>query len=148
LRSRERGANIIVTDDRHKNQKESEINMDKYTHEQGSTSAKQPANFLTGVLLGGVAGAVTALLFAPQSGQETRQQIQQKAAELRDQTTSTVENTFTQVQSKASQLKADLGEKATNLKHDLGEKATNLKQQGQDVLVEQLSAATKKIQGK
>jgi gas vesicle protein len=108
--------------------------MDKYTHEQGFTSAKQPANFLTGVLLGGVAGAVTALLFAPQSGQETRQQIQQKAAELRDQTTSTVENTFTQVQSKASQLKADLGEKATNLK-----------QQGQDVLVEQLSAATKKF---
>lgn len=61
----------------------------------------------------------------------------QKAAELRDQTTSTVENTVAQVQSKAGQLKSDLGEKATNLK-----------QQGQDVLVEQLSAATKKIQGK
>ena len=110
--------------------------MDKYTHEQ-ETSTKHPANFLTGVLLGGVAGAVTALLFAPQSGQETRQQIHQKAAELRDQTTSTVENTVAQVQSKASQLKADLDEKATNLK-----------QQGQDALVEQLSAAAKKIQGK
>jgi len=121
--------------------------MDKYTHEH-ETNTKHPANFLTGVLLGGVAGAVTALLFAPQSGQETRQQIQQKAVELRDQTTSTVENTVAQVQSKASQLKADLGEKATNLKHDIGEKATSLKQQGQDVLVEQLSAATKKIQGK
>ena len=120
--------------------------MDKYTHEQ-ETSAKHPATFLTGVLLGGVAGAVTALLFAPQSGQETRQQIQQKAVELRDQTTSTVENTVAQVQSKASQLKHDIGEKATNLKHDICEKATNLKQQGQDVLVEQLSAATKKIQG-
>lgn len=110
--------------------------MDKYTHEQASDT-KHPANFLTGVLLGSVAGAVTALLFAPQSGQETRQQIQQKAVELRDQTTSTVENTVAQVQSRASQLKADLGEKATNLK-----------QQGQDVLVEQLSAAAKKIQGK
>ena len=120
--------------------------MDKYTHEQEIT-AKRPANFLTGVLLGGVAGAVTALLFAPQSGQETRQQIQQKATELRDQTTSTVENTVAQVQSKASQLKADIGEKATTLKHDITEKATNLKQQGQEVLVDQLSAATKKIQG-
>lgn len=110
--------------------------MDRYAHEQGS-STKQPANFLAGVLIGGMAGAVTALLFAPQSGRETRQQIQQKAAELRDQTTSTVENTFAQVQSKASQLKADLGEKATNLK-----------QQGQDVLVDQLSSAAKKIQGK
>jgi len=120
--------------------------MDKYTHEQ-ETSTKNPATFLTGVLLGGVAGAVTALLFAPQSGQETRQQIQQKATELRDQTTSTVENTVAQVQSRASQLKADLGEKATTLKHDITEKATNLKQQGQEVLVDQLSAATKKIQG-
>ena len=110
--------------------------MDKYTHEQES-STKHPATFLTGVLVGGVAGAVTALLFAPQSGQETRQQIQQKAAELRDQTTSTVENKVAQVQSKASQLKADIGEKAMYLK-----------QHGQDVLVEQLSAATKKIQGK
>ena len=109
--------------------------MDKYTHVQES-STKQPANFLTGVLLGGMAGAVTALLFAPQAGRETRQQIQQKAADLRDQTTSTVENTFAQVQNKASQLKADLGEKATNLK-----------QQGQEVLGEQLSATAKKIQG-
>lgn len=110
--------------------------MDTYIHEQESNT-KRPANFLTGMLLGGVAGAVTALLFAPQSGEETRQQIQKKAAELRDQTTATVENTVAQVQSKASQLKADLGEKATHLK-----------QQGQEVLVEQLSAATKKIQGK
>ena len=110
--------------------------MDTYIHEQESNT-KRPVNFLTGMLLGGVAGAVTALLFAPQSGEETRQQIQQKAAELRDQTTATVENTVAQVQSKASQLKADLGEKATHLK-----------QQGQDVLVEGLSAATKKIQGK
>jgi gas vesicle protein len=119
-----------------KNQKESEINMEVYAHEQES-SIKQPANFLTGVLIGGMAGAITALLFAPQSGRDTRQQIQQKAAELRDQTTATVENTFAQVHDKASQLKADLGEKAANLK-----------QQGQEVLVDGLSAAAQKIQGK
>jgi gas vesicle protein len=110
--------------------------MDKNAYKE-EVSTKQSGNFLTGVLVGGVAGAVAALLFAPQSGEETRQQIQQKAAELRDQTTSTVENTVAQVQSRASQLKTDIGEKATNLK-----------QQGQDVLVEQLSSAAKKIQGK
>jgi len=109
--------------------------MDTYIHEQEHT--RHPLSFLRGVLLGGIAGAVTALLFAPQSGEETRQQIQLKAGELRDQTTTTVENTVAQVQSKASQLKSDIGEKATQLK-----------QQGQDVLVEQLSAAAKKIQGK
>jgi gas vesicle protein len=51
--------------------------MDTYIHEQESNT-KRPVNFLTGMLLGGVAGAVTALLFAPQSGEETRQQIQHK----------------------------------------------------------------------
>jgi gas vesicle protein len=115
---------------------ESEIKMDRNTYEE-ETAIKQPANFLAGVLIGGMAGAVTALLFAPQSGRETRQQIQQKAAELRDQTTSTVENAFDQVNAKASQLKADLGEKASSLK-----------QQGQEVLADQLSTAAKKVQGK
>lgn len=110
--------------------------MDRNTYEE-ETGTKQPANFLAGVLIGGMAGAVTALLFAPQSGRETRQQIQQKAAELRDQTTSTVENAFDQVNAKASQLKADLGEKAAELK-----------QQGQEVLADQLSTAAKKVQGK
>jgi gas vesicle protein len=119
-----------------KNQKESEINMDGYAHERES-SIKQPVNFLAGVLLGGMAGAITALLFAPQSGRDTRQQIQQKAAELRDQTTATVENTFAQVHARAGQLKTGLVEQAANLK-----------QQGQEVLVDRLSAAAQKIQGK
>jgi gas vesicle protein len=41
--------------------------MDKtFEHE---TNAKRPAGFFTGLFLGGVAGAVTALLLAPQSVQ-------------------------------------------------------------------------------
>ena len=42
---------------------------------------------LVGMLVGGLAGAVTMLLLAPQSGEETRTQIQEKGLELRDQTT-------------------------------------------------------------
>ena len=38
-------------------------------------------NFLLGILIGGVAGAVAALLYAPQSGSETREQIKDKAGE-------------------------------------------------------------------
>ena len=40
--------------------------------------------FLIGFLVGGVAGAVAALLLAPQSGEETRALIKDKSIELRD----------------------------------------------------------------
>lgn len=40
--------------------------------------------FLMGFVVGGVAGAVVALLFAPQSGDETRTLIKDKSIELRD----------------------------------------------------------------
>ena len=38
--------------------------------------------FLTGFLLGAVAGAAAALLLAPQSGEETREQIRERGIEL------------------------------------------------------------------
>ena len=40
--------------------------------------------FLIGFMVGGVAGAVAALLLAPQSGEETRTLIKDKSIELRD----------------------------------------------------------------
>jgi len=43
--------------------------------------------FLIGFVVGGVAGAVAALLLAPQSGEETRAIIKDKSIELRDKAT-------------------------------------------------------------
>ena len=40
--------------------------------------------FLVGVIVGGLSGALAALLFAPQSGQDTRTLIKDKSIELRD----------------------------------------------------------------
>ena len=40
--------------------------------------------FLVGVLVGGLSGAAVALLFSPQSGEETRALIKEKSIELRD----------------------------------------------------------------
>ncbi|HEX7541672.1 MAG TPA: YtxH domain-containing protein, partial [Anaerolineales bacterium] len=40
--------------------------------------------FLIGFVVGGVAGALAALLLAPQSGEETRALIKDKSIELRD----------------------------------------------------------------
>ncbi len=83
-------------------------------------------SFLTGVLVGGLAGAATMLLLAPQSGQKTRDQIQHKGIELRDQATETVEDTMAQVRRTAQQLTDDVREKA-------GE----LQQRGKDMFDEQ-----------
>jgi gas vesicle protein len=40
--------------------------------------------FLVGFLVGGLTGAIVALLFAPQSGEETRALIGERSIELRD----------------------------------------------------------------
>ena len=108
--------------------------MNTYTNEQLSNS-KSSAGFLAGVFFGSLAGALTMLFLAPQSGKETRQQIQQKAMDLRDQATMTVETTLTQIRTKADQLKADVEEKAKNLKY-----------QGQDVLTHQLDRVSEAVE--
>jgi gas vesicle protein len=86
----------------------------------------------TGLLIGGLAGTITALLLAPRSGEETRRQIREKGIELRDRTT----------------------ELADRLGFEGRERFKELRQQGQDLAVEQLDrvsdaaqAGKKTIQG-
>lgn len=59
---------------------------------------------LAGMLAGGLAGAVTMLLLAPQSGKDTRIQIQKKGIELRDRTNEMLEDTMSQVRSTANKI--------------------------------------------
>lgn len=83
--------------------------------------------FLAGLLIGGLAGAVTMLLLAPQSGKRTRMQIQQKGIELRDRTTGMMENAMAQV--RLDRDKITMGGRR---------KAKELLQHGQALVVEQL----------
>src|SRR5687767_15204409 len=80
---------------------------------------RYPANntfgVLAGILIGGLAGAVTMLLLAPQSGKDTRKQIQEKSIELRDRTTELVEDTMAQVRTKANKLTVDLKERGQEM---------------------------------
>jgi gas vesicle protein len=110
----------------------------EYTH-----PANNLLSVLLGVLVGGLAGAVTMLLLAPQSGKETRIQIQKKGLELRDRTTELVEDTMAQVRLNANKITVGGREKIKELKH-----------QGQELVVEQLEhvseaaqAGKKAIQG-
>ena len=83
-------------------------------------------NLLRALLIGGLAGAGTMLLLAPQSGKKTRAQIQRKSIELREQTTEAVEDAVAQAGVKARQITADV--------HG---QAETLQQRGQDMLDEQ-----------
>lgn len=51
-------------------------------------------SFLIGFLVGGIAGAVVALLYAPATGEETRTVIKDKAIELKDKTVDTLDDTY------------------------------------------------------
>ena len=59
---------------------------------------------LAGILIGGLVGAVTALLLAPQSGRDTRKQIRAKGIELRDRTSEMMEDTMAQVRTNTTKL--------------------------------------------
>ena len=91
------------------------------------TFRNNPMRLLFGLLVGSLAGVVTMLLLAPQSGKETRDQIEEKAIELRDQTTNNVRKAVAQVRSGTVKIKSEVQDKAEELK-----------QLGQDKLVEQL----------
>ena len=70
---------------------------------------------LAGVLIGGMAGALTMLLLAPQSGKDTRQQIQEKSIELRNRATELMEDTVTQVRATANKLTVDLKDRGQEI---------------------------------
>ncbi len=109
--------------------------MDDHDQENGS-NARNIRSFLAGLLVGGLAGAGALLLLAPQSGKETRAQIQQKSIELRDQTVTAVEGAVAQVRGKAHQI-ADDGR----------EQGGELQQRGQDMIDEQRDHLSKTLTG-
>jgi gas vesicle protein len=71
---------------------------------------------VTGLLIGGLIGAATALLMAPRSGEETRTEIRNKAMEYRDRTRDVINEIVSQAKSKADELKEGVVEKAGDLK--------------------------------
>jgi gas vesicle protein len=90
--------------------------MTTYEMKQGSYQM-DTGRFIAGILLGGLAGAVTLLLVAPKSGKETRHIISTKAIELRDRTATTVEKVSGQVGTKATEIRTDVSKKAVELTH-------------------------------
>jgi gas vesicle protein len=91
-------------------------------------TATNRSGAMVGMLVGGLAGAVTMLLLAPQSGKDTRRQIQKKGLELRDRTSEVVEDTLAQVRTSTNKL------------------GLHVKTYGQKLAAEQLDAASEAIE--
>ncbi|MBP6178643.1 MAG: YtxH domain-containing protein [Anaerolineales bacterium] len=78
--------------------------------------------FLVGFIVGGLTGAVVALLFAPQSGEETRALIKDKSIELRDKAQVSAEEAY----ARAEQLATDARRRAEELSKEARERAAEL----------------------
>ena len=94
--------------------------------------------FLVGFIVGGLTGAVVALLFAPQSGEETRALIKDKSIELRDKAQLTAEEAYARAEAAAKEARAraeELAREARTRAEELGHEAR--------VRAEQLTAEVK-----
>ncbi|MDX9990671.1 MAG: YtxH domain-containing protein [Anaerolineales bacterium] len=106
-----------------------------HEYEESDNRSNTVLGVFVGLLVGGLAGATAMLLFAPQSGKKTRKQIEDKSIELRGLTTDLVEDTVSQVRSKANKFMTTGRKSLKEFKH-----------QGQEMAIEQLdhvSAAVK-----
>ncbi len=72
--------------------------------------------FLVGFIVGGLTGAIVSLLFAPQSGEETRALLREKSIELRDRATVSAEEAIARAEAAAAEARARAEELARELK--------------------------------
>jgi gas vesicle protein len=100
--------------------------------------------FLVGFIVGGLTGAAVALLLAPQSGEETRTIIKEKAIELKDKAS----ETYDEVSDKASVIASDAKVKAEELKKEATKTVGEIKTKGQVVLEENKAKLTSRFSKK
>ena len=83
--------------------------------------------FLVGFIVGGLTGAVVSLLFAPQSGEETRAIIKEKGIELRDKAAATAEDAVARAEAAAKEARLRADELAREAKSRAGQVAQGAK---------------------
>jgi gas vesicle protein len=87
--------------------------------------------FLIGFIIGGLTGAAISLMMAPQSGEETREFLRERAIELRERGTEMAQTATEQVGSTADEVR---------------NRAADIRQRGQVVLEEQRDRLSSTVQ--
>jgi gas vesicle protein len=67
--------------------------------------SNEASSFFTGFFVGALVGGAAALLFAPQSGEETRTQIRERSVELREQAEATYGDVVAKIEESTSELR-------------------------------------------
>ena len=91
-------------------------------------------SFLVGFIVGGLTGAVVSLLFAPQSGEETRALIRDKSIEIRDQAADTAETALARAEAAAAEARQRADELAKVARQRAEDLAAEMKSRGQDAV--------------
>jgi len=102
--------------------------------------------FLVGFIVGGLTGAVAALLFAPQSGEETRALIKDKSIELRDKAQVTAEEALAKAEAAAAEARARADELAKEVKVRSQEVIASAKERGKVAIESVRSKVSKKTE--
>ena len=105
--------------------------MENHSDVRGNCTNNQ-WNLLGGLLVGGMAGAMTMLLMAPQSGKKTRAKIRMKSIELRNQAADTIEDVLDETR-----------DKVHHIKKSVNNQAEAIQQRGQELV----EAGSMKVQG-
>ena len=90
--------------------------------------------FLVGFIVGGLSGAVVALLFAPQSGEETRALIKDKSIELRDKAQITAEEAIARAEAVAADARARADELTKQLRERGQEVVEDVRERGKSAM--------------
>jgi len=90
--------------------------------------------FLVGFIVGGLSGAVVALLFAPQSGEETRALIKDKSIELRDKAQMTAEEAIARAEAVAADARARADELTRQLRDRSQEVVEDVRERGKSAM--------------
>ncbi|MCS6993114.1 MAG: YtxH domain-containing protein [Anaerolineales bacterium] len=99
--------------------------------------------FLVGFIVGGLTGAVVALLFAPQSGEETRAVIKERSIELRDRAAEEAEAAWKRAEETALEARTKAEELLKQAQAQSEEITLKAREKGQE-LVETAKETVKK----
>ena len=91
--------------------------------------------FITGLIIGGLAGAAAAMLYAPQSGDDTRQMIRNTALDAKVR----AQDTLRQAQDQVSNTIGDVQQRVNSMADETRRKVSRIKDVGEDMVQQQRS---------